>query len=732
MGTELLAPAGSVEMLKGVIAAGADAVYIGGSRFSARAYADNPDEEELLQAIDYAHLRGAKVYLAVNTLLKEGEMRDLAGFVGPYYEAGVDAVLVQDFGVLRRLHRIFPELPLHASTQMAVTGPEFASFLKHYGVTRVVPARELSLPELHALRERSGLEVETFIHGALCYCYSGQCLFSSILGGRSGNRGRCAQPCRLPYRLESWKEKDAKELLSLRDLNALALLPELLAAGVDSLKIEGRMKQPEYAAGVTSVYRKYLDLAAAIKEGRSQSPYRVDRKDQEVLSALYNRQGFTDGYFHRQNGPEMMAFDRKSPDEAGRKIRSALYEELHARYLEQEPLLQVSCTVSLFAGEEARMTLTCRETSVTAEGPAVPEASGAPLTEERIRSQFSRMGGTDFTAEAVTAETDGRAFLPAGAMNALRRAGISALREKLLAPYHRILPAPVPEEEPARDEDTKGGYQGPELAAQVRTEEQFRTACAHPAVHMVILCPALWEGADPVSSASGMLEKTVKCGKKAVLALPRIDRNGTAELLAHGADELIRAGLSAFLVRNTEDLAVLLEHGLSERIFADAGLYTWNREAERFLKEAGIRRQTAPLELNSRELRALDHRERDLVVYGRIPLMVSAGCIRKHTSSCRKNGGYTRLIDRKKAVFPVEHRCRWCYSVLYNSLPLDLSGDAEEVLRLRPASLRLSFTEEDGQKTRLCLDRAERAFCQKEAVLPPKGCTKGHFHRGVE
>ena len=233
-----------------------------------------------------------------------------------------------------------------------------------------------------------------------------------------------------------------------------------------------------------------------------------------------------------------------------------------------------------------------------------------------------------------------------------------------------------------------------------------------------------------ITRASASMEHAARLeketGKGAVIAL------GNAPTALIRLHELIRAGLSAFLVRNTEDLAVLLEHGLSERIFADAGLYTWNREAERFLKEAGIRRQTAPLELNSRELRALDHRERDLVVYGRIPLMVSAGCIRKHTSSCRKNGGYTRLIDRKKAVFPVEHRCRWCYSVLYNSLPLDLSGDAEEVLRLRPASLRLSFTEEDGQKTRLCLDRAERAFCQKEAVLPPKGCTKGHFHRGVE
>lgn len=732
MSAELLAPAGSVEMLKGVIAAGADAVYIGGSRFSARAYADNPDEEELLGAIDYAHLRGAKVYLAVNTLLKEAEMRDLAGFVGPYYEAGVDAVLVQDFGVLRRLHRLFPDLPLHASTQMTVTGPEFASFLKKYGVTRIVPARELSLPELKALRERSGLEVETFIHGALCYCYSGQCLFSSILGGRSGNRGRCAQPCRLPYRLEGWKEKDAKELLSLRDLNALALLPELLSAGVDSLKIEGRMKQPEYAAGVTSVYRKYLDLAKEIKEGRTGRTYRVERRDQELLSVLYNRQGFTDGYFHRQNGAEMMAFDRKSPDDAGRKARTALYEELHTRYLEQDPLLPVRCSVSLFADRQVHLTLRAGETEVTEDGPAVQKAAGAPLTEERIRSQFSRMGGTDFTVEEISVETDGQAFLPAGAMNAIRRAGVSALREQLLAPHHRKKPEPVPEEAQAHPGQPEEGYKGPLLLAQVRTEEQFRAACAHPAVHALILCPPLWEGPDPVPAAAEILKKTAKSGRQAFLALPRIDRRGTAEALAEGTDVLREAGLSSFLVRNTEDLAVLLKRGLSELIFADAGLYTWNREAEQFLREAGVRRQTSPLELNSRELGTLDHADRDLIVYGRIPLMVSAGCVRKHTSSCRKNGGYTRLTDRKKAVFPVEHRCLSCYSVLYNSLPLDLCGEAKEVLRLRPASVRLSFTEEDGPAAKRLLDRAERAFCQREAVQPVGACTKGHFHRGVE
>ena len=261
---ELLAPAGSPEGLKAVISAGADAVYIGGKKFGARAYAENPDETELVSLIDYAHLRDVKIYLTVNTLLKDEEISELYDYMLPFYEAGIDAVLVQDLGVMRYLHRHFPDLPLHASTQMTVTGPDFGTFLASQGVTRLVPAREMTVEELKLIHETSGLEIETFVHGALCCCYSGQCLYSSMLGGRSGNRGRCAQPCRLLYLLNDRtfdgstsivKEAAARHYLSPKDLCAVDLIPELCRAGIASLKIEGRMKQPEYAAGVVSVYR---------------------------------------------------------------------------------------------------------------------------------------------------------------------------------------------------------------------------------------------------------------------------------------------------------------------------------------------------------------------------------------------------------------------------------------------------------------------------------------------
>ena len=261
---EILAPAGSYESMVAAVNAGANAVYIGGSRFGARAYADNLDEEAMIRAIDFVHLHNCRIYMTVNTLVKEKELPELYGYLKPYYEAGLDAVLVQDLGVFSYIREHFPDLPLHISTQMTVTGKYSAADLKRMGAVRVVPARELSLKEIREISEATGLEVETFVHGALCYCYSGQCLFSSLIGGRSGNRGRCAQTCRLPFDVEKGDKvlggKNEKYVLSLKDLCTLDLLPEILEAGVCSLKIEGRMKSPRYTAGVVSIYRKYVDM----------------------------------------------------------------------------------------------------------------------------------------------------------------------------------------------------------------------------------------------------------------------------------------------------------------------------------------------------------------------------------------------------------------------------------------------------------------------------------------
>ncbi|MBQ1491168.1 MAG: U32 family peptidase, partial [Blautia sp.] len=319
--------------------AGADAVYLGGDRFGARAYAKNFSQEELLSAIDLVHLMGKRLYLTVNTLVKNREMEDLPAYLAPLVEAGLDAVLVQDFGILSLLKRTFPSLDLHASTQMTVSGVEGIRLLDGLGVTRAVPARELSLEEIKKLCEASGMEIEVFIHGAMCYCYSGQCLFSSIAGGRSGNRGRCAQPCRLPMKVAA---RGNCTPLSMKDMMTLPLLPELYDAGVASLKIEGRMKQPAYVAGVTRIYRKYMDLL----EEKGREGFRVEKADREELLSLYSRGGSCEGYYHRDHGKEMIFFTGGAKKGEGR---------------EEEPLpdpkLSVSGICTLKEGESASLTV---------------------------------------------------------------------------------------------------------------------------------------------------------------------------------------------------------------------------------------------------------------------------------------------------------------------------------------------------------------------------------------
>lgn len=335
--TELLAPAGSMESLRAAINAGADAVYIGGTKFGARAYADNLTEEDMKWAIDYAHLHNVSLYMTVNTLLKERELEEeLYSYLLPFYEHGLDAVIVQDFGVLCALKEWFPDLPVHVSTQMTVSGAEGFAFLKNFpNVTRIVTSRELSLKELKTIRKSTGLEIESFIHGALCYCYSGQCLMSSLIGGRSGNRGRCAQPCRLPYDVYDGTKKisGAQEnyILSPKDMNTLELLPQILDAGIDSLKIEGRMKRPEYTAGVVSIYRKYIDRW--LENGSD--GIKIAKEDVRTLEELFRKRGYSQGFYARHNGRNMMALSAPSPEKEEAE-RSILMDSLADKYVKTE------------------------------------------------------------------------------------------------------------------------------------------------------------------------------------------------------------------------------------------------------------------------------------------------------------------------------------------------------------------------------------------------------------
>ena len=496
---EVLAPAGSYESFHAAIAAGADAVYLAGNLFGARAFAQNFSEEELLHVIDEAHLHGRKIYLTVNTLLKEKELEEkLYTYLEPYYNEGLDAVIVQDYGVLRFIRQHFPGLALHASTQMTVTGPEGASLLADYGVERVVPARELSLKEVETIKKATQMEMECFVHGALCYCYSGQCLMSSMIGGRSGNRGQCAQPCRLPY---TYKGKSGY-LMSLKDICTLESIPDLIEHGIDSFKIEGRMKKPEYVAGVTAMYRKYTDLY--LEHGREK--FRVKKSDLEELMDLYNRGGFHSGYYFVHNGPEMLCTNR--PNHAGTKAAkvlgqkgrelqisvlkdlskgdvlefpsghgdytlgkdwkkgerqtillpknqrekkgawifrtrcNALLQRLNQTYVNAKLQEPISGRVVLKPGEKAVLELrfTGRngtKTVIRVKGERIAPAENRPLTEEQVTKALAKTGNTPFYFETLDVKLEGDCFCPMQQLNTLRRQGIEELEKAVLNGFRR-------------------------------------------------------------------------------------------------------------------------------------------------------------------------------------------------------------------------------------------------------------------------------------------------------
>lgn len=715
---ELLAPAGSYESFEAAIGAGADAVYVGGASFGARAYAQNFDREELLQAINVAHIHNKKLYLTVNTLLKNRELEEqLYEYLLPYYEEGLDAVIVQDFGVLRFIRRNFPDLHVHASTQMTVTGPEGMKFLEKKGVTRVVAARELGLMELQEMHRQSPLEIEAFVHGALCYCYSGQCLMSSMIGERSGNRGRCAQTCRLPYQVSMDKKtyKGGTEFcpLSLKDICTIDLLPAVLDAGVTSLKIEGRMKQSRYTAGVTAVYRKYLDRLLA----KGTEKYKVEEEDRKFLLDIFSRGGSCTGYFQQYNGPSMMAFDNsKKSSDVTVKITERK-EKIYGNLI-------------LFPGSPAILNISCGKTQVSISGGEVQYARSQPMDRERILQQMEKTGNTRFQWEKLEIQMDAPVFVPVKILNELRREGIVQLEQKLTEPYRRKaserkqerkVPAAIPDEVSIRG-----------FLVSCETSRQAR---------MLSACP---EAAGMYLSYDSMkecMEREIYKEKQLFLALPHIVRGQPPKGYIRQAEKWLSQGMKGFLARNLEAYGILREAGLAEKCVIDHSLYTWNREAIEFFREEQVLRNTIPLELNEKELCHRDNRSSEMLIYGYLPLMISAQCIRKNCYQCDKKGAQTSLKDRYGKVFSSVCVCHpwktentdksdFCYNILYNSIPYGLLKEKEQVKRLGVERLRLSFTTETPEEARNIL-REFYAVYFENAVSTEKNYTKGHFKRGA-
>ena len=416
---ELLAPAGNFETLLAVINAGADAVYLAGNKFGARAYADNFNDEELLEAIEVSHLFGLKIYLTVNTLLKPNEINSLKQYLEPLVQRGLDGVIVQDLGVLNLIEREFPKLAIHASTQMSIVGPYAVKLLKEHHVTRIVPARECTLEDIVNIKKECDIEVESFIHGAMCYSYSGLCLFSSLLGGRSGNRGRCAQPCRLPYHTKN--QKDVYPL-SMKDMCTISIISELIEAGVDSFKIEGRMKKAEYAAGVVSVYRKYIDRYY------NNESCTVKKEDMDLLRKLYIRNEISEGYYHKHNGRDMITIGPGAYVGADEELLSYLNQ----KYVAPKPTIPVRCEIDFGVGEPISLSYSYKNHKAKVVKDVVCEAKNAPITKEKLIEQVSKLGDTYFKIDSIDVRMKGMGFAPIKILNEIRRECVQNLKELII------------------------------------------------------------------------------------------------------------------------------------------------------------------------------------------------------------------------------------------------------------------------------------------------------------
>ena len=859
--TELLAPAGSFDSARAAVNAGADAIYMGGPLFSARAYAESSGEDMLLRTLDFCHLRDVRVFMTLNTLLKDAELATVRDYLKPYADKGLDGVIVQDLGVMHLVREYYPELELHVSTQMAVTGVRTARRLMEMGAKRIVLARELSLKEISEIYEQTQAELEVFAHGALCYSYSGNCLMSSFIGGRSGNRGRCAGTCRLPFDAydedgKKLNRKNEQYLLSMCDLNTLSRLPEMIEAGVYSFKIEGRMKSPEYTAAVTSVYRKYLDkamayaaenaaagkaapgAAAAAVSGSQESAYdqpyaaagperakastaakekkekqtakaryAVASEDERLLTEVFDRAGVTDGYLDGRNGRDMVTAAGK-PEY--RERNEALIDDIRARYIDKDIKLSIYAKVKLIKDEPIELEYSCGRSKVKVKSQmTVQEADKRPTSMDEVADKIGKLGDTDFVLEDAEIELAENCFVPMRALNELRREAADNLAACILRDYckeqkHCHKPSVLTDCQKQvagnalsggaasaddinscglglmhSDSETVSDKYGTQesqkqpvhsldsvgIRVTVETAEQFE-ACLE-AADIVHIDSAFFEPKD----YSTCVQQAHAAGKLIGLRMPYIWRDKAERYFNEHIEAVRQAGFDAYLFRNMESLLYFYENGLlrSTPFATDSSMYVFNREAGAELAELipeDVRVNYAyaclPLELNGRELEELcrkhiaqaevclnaanaadnvrgcgfDETEayekhlqlqlaqpyKELTVYGRAPMMVSAQCINKTVHGCDKRQCCLKLKDRKGAEMPVKNICRFCYNEIYNSVPTVLYDMSDTIERIAPDALRYDFTTETAQEVREIL-----------AKVPLKAgtFTRGHLKRGV-
>ena len=692
---ELLAPAGSMESVTAAVQNGADAIYFGYGNYNARRNAKNFSEEEAAAAVSYCHLRGTKVHLTMNTLLTDRELPAAAQCAAQASEMGMDAVLVQDLGVLRMLKQTVPDLPVHASTQMSVHTLDGAKLAADLGMTRVVLARELDRSQIEHICAHSPIEVEVFVHGALCMCYSGQCFFSSVIGGRSGNRGLCAQPCRMMY---GWNGKADSYPLSLKDMSLAGHLKQLDEIGVTCVKLEGRMKRPEYVSIVTGVYSR------AIREGREPTA-----RELEMLRQAFSRDGFTDGYFLDKKGSHMFGIRREEEEP------KELFAQARAAYEGSQPgAIPVFLSADIRAGQPVRAQAWDEDGNrVRAEGSVPEPARNVPLTAEKVAAQLERTGGTAFVCRNVEAQVDGGLSLPLSALNALRRELLDKLTQRRTAlPARRVndfVPAPTRE----NTTDT------PRVTVSVRTAEQITP-------ELLACKPAmLYVPCEEGAAHPEVVEQVMAAGVPVGAVLPRIFWDRERESVVRDLEKLHALGVNDALVATPGAIQVAKELGFALR--ADFGLGVFNSLTLEQLSELGFVSATASFELRLAQIRDLaKNMDVELLAYGRLPLMITENCIIHNHTGKHTCENTSLLTDRKGERFPVV-KAYGCRNEILNARTLYLADKKPDWSGLGLWAARLHFTTESPEQ---CAQIA-RAYMDQTSGAP-EGITRGLYYRAVE
>ena len=690
---ELLAPAGSPEAMAAAVQNGADAIYLGYGSFNARRNAKNFSREDFAAAVSYCRQRGVKVYLTLNTLLTDRELPAAAQYAAEASALGADAVLVQDLGVLRMLRQAAPDLPIHASTQMTIHSLDGVKQCADLGMTRVVLSRELSRDQIAHICAHSPIEIEVFAHGALCMCYSGQCFFSSVLGGRSGNRGLCAQPCRLKY---GWGDKADAYPLSLKDLSLAGHLRELRKMGVACLKLEGRMKRPEYVAVVTGIF------ARALREDRAPT-----EEELRQLSEAFSRQGFTDGYYMNLKGPQMFGVREETPEPR------ALFAQARSTYLGGEaPRVPVTFYAMIRPGEPIQVGVEDPEGRVaTAQGPVPEAARTRPLTAEAVETQLSRTGGTPYCCAKARVLAEPGLSAPLAALNALRREVLQELsRQRALPPERRT-----------------GSY-SPGARYENRREPPLWTLSLRRAGQLthdlLALGPTLvWMPLDELAAHPDCAQ--VPAGTRMGVILPRILWDREREEAAEKLRAVRALGVEDALIGNLGAVALAREAGFTLR--GDFGLEIFNAQALKELKRLGFRSATASFELKLAQIRDMSKIiDVEMITYGRLPLMITESCIIKNRTGRCNCQNINTLTDRKGMQFPVLP-APGCRNEIFNAQKLFLADKDADYQRIGLWAQRLMFTTENPRE---CVQAAQ-CYVKGDRWTPHE-YTRGLYYRDVE